>query len=263
MPLLATVGGASARGFGFTKPSVSITTFIVASEDTVYGNTVYIDPTNSNYKIHQFTTTGTFTITSAPVNPTVEVMMVGGGGGGTFGGGGAGGYIYRSAFPISTGSFVVGVGASSGGQGNSTSFSTLVALGGGYINSGGGSGGGGVDASGGAGLQPTSASGGFGNAGGNWNGGGFDGGGGGAGGAGSVPDGGDGKTADIISSSGAFDTFAQGGWGVLNSVAYALPAVVANSGNGGWGGGYNDENGNYVNQQAGQAGIVRIRYKFQ
>lgn len=258
MPLLATVGGASARGFGFTKPSVSITSFIVAT-----GGTVYTDPTNSNYKIHQFTTSGTFAITSAPVNPTVEVMMVGGGAGGNFGGGGAGGYIYESAFGVSTGSFSVTVGAASSGQGNNTTFSTLVALGGGYINSSGGSGGGGVDSNGGAGLQPTSASGGFGNAGGNWTSPGYDGGGGGAGSEGSVPNGGDGRTADIISSSGTFATFAQGGWGVSNSVAYALPAVVANSGNGGWGGGYLDSNNNPVYSQSGQAGIVRIRYKFQ
>ncbi len=258
MPLLATVGGASARGFGFTKPSVSITSFIVAT-----GGTVYTDPTNGNYKIHQFTTTGTFVITSAPVNPTVEVMMVGGGGGGSFGGGGAGGYIYNSAFGVSTGSFTVGVGAGSGGQGNNTTFSTLVALGGGHVNSSGGSGGGGVDNNGGAGLQPTSASGGFGNAGGNWTSPGYDGGGGGAGGAGSVPNGGAGRTADIISSSGTFATFAQGGWGVQNSVAYSLPAVVANSGNGGWGGGYDDANGNPVSSEPGQSGIVRIRYQFQ
>ena len=258
MPLLATVGGASARGFGFTKPSVSITSFIVAT-----GGTVYTDPTNSNYKIHQFTSNGTFVITSAPPNPTVEVMMVGGGAGGSFGGGGAGGYIYNSSFGVSTGSFTVGVGSGSNGQGNNTTFSTLVALGGGFINSSGGSGGGGVDSDGGAGLQPTSASGGFGNAGGDWTSPGNDGGGGGAGGSGSVPNGGAGRTADIISSSGTFATFAQGGWGVQNSVAYALPEVVANSGNGGCGGGYSDSNDNFVNSQAGQAGIVRIRYRFQ
>lgn len=90
-----------------------------------------------------------------------------------------------------------------------------------------------------------------------------DGGGGGAGGAGSVPNGGAGRTADIISSSGTFATFAQGGWGVQNSVAYSLPAAVANSGNGGWGGGYDDENGNPIDSNPGQAGIVRIRYRFQ
>jgi hypothetical protein len=38
---------------------------------------------------------------------------------------------------------------------------------------------------------------------------------------------------------------------------------VANSGNGGWGGGYDDQNANYVNFGSGQAGIVRIRYLFQ
>ncbi len=133
--------------------------------------------------------------------------------------------------------------------------------GGGGGEAAGGSGGGGVDSNGAAGLQPTSSSGGFGNKGGNWTAFGYDGAGGGAGGAGgdgSSPVGGIGRTADIISSTGSYATFAAGGYGNQNSVSFALPSAVSNSGNGGWGGGYGG-----VSFGAGQAGIVRIRYKFQ
>lgn len=259
MPLLSSIASASVRGFGAFRPSTP-GSFIAAS-----GGTIYTDPTNANYRIHEFTTSGTLTVTTVPTGSTIELMMVGGGGGGLFGGGGAGGYVWRPTFSISEGSYFVGIGSggASFSNGNSTTFAGLTAIGGGTRNSSGGSGGGGVDGSGGAALQPTSTTGGYGNAGANWTGGGFDGGGGGAGSSGFVPDGGAGRTADIISSSGTFATFAQGGWGVANSVAYELPEVVANSGNGGWGGGYDDENGNYINSSPGQDGIVRIRYRFQ
>jgi hypothetical protein len=260
MPVLSTVGAASLRAFGAFRSGAPAGGFIAAT-----GGTVYTDPTNANYKIHQFTSSGTFSITNYPVGATLQVMMVGGGGGGTFGGGGAGGYIYRSSLSLSTGSFAVtvGSGGNAGASGSNTLFGGLTALGGGSPNFSGGSGGGGVDQNGAVALQPSSASGGYGNKGGDWSGGGFDGGGGGAGSAGSVPDGGSGRTADIISSTGTYAQFAAGGYGVDDSVAYALPAVVANSGNGGWGGGDDDENANYVDHGAGQAGIVRIRYLFQ
>jgi len=249
MPVLSTVGAASLRAFGAFRRSAPAGGFIVAT-----GGTVYTDPTNANYKIHQFTSSGTFSITNYPVGATLQVMMVGGGGDGGFGGGGAGGYIYRSALAISTGSYAVTV----GGSGGNTLFAGLTALGGGTPNASGGSGGGGVDQNGAVALQPSSASGGFGNKGGDWTEGGYDGGGGGAGSAGSVPDGGSGRTADIISSTGTYAQFAVGGWGNEASLSYELPAVVANSGNGGWGGGYND-----VGFGSGQDGIVRIRYLFQ
>jgi hypothetical protein len=259
MPVLSTVGAASLRAFGAFRQGTVAANFISAT-----GGTVYVDPTNADYKIHQFTSNGTFAISAAPASPSVEVMMVGGGGSGLYGGGGAGGYVYRSSFTVSVGSFNVVIGAGGGGSGGDTTFSGLVALGGGGgAGSNGGSGGGGVDGNGGAGLQPTSATGGFGNKGGDWTSFGYDGGGGGAGSAGGMPFAGSGRTADIISSSGTYATFATGGTGNLNSVSTAFPAVVANSGNGGWGGGYDDSNGNPVSFGSGQAGIVRIRYKFQ
>ena len=256
MPVLSTVGAASLRAFGAFRPTSAAASFIVAT-----GGTVYVDPTDANYKIHQFTSSGTFTVSACPIAATIQLMMVAGGGGGQFGGGGAGGYIYRPTFSISLGSFsaVVGTGGSSGNSGGDTTFSGLVAIGGGYGNeASGGSGGGGVDANGGAGLQPTSASGGYGNKGGDWTSSGNDGGGGGAGSAGGLPDGGAGRTADIISSGGTYATFAAGGYGNVSSISSALPAVVANSGNGGWGGGYSS-----IGFGSGQDGIIRIRYKFQ
>ena len=114
--------------------------------------------------IHAFRTTGTSSFTM--LNPTVtnvEVMVVAGGGGGGVlgGGGGAGGLIYSSSFaitPNSTLQVVVGAGGAggtnspsygTGSNGQNSSFSTIVATGGGYggslskAPSNGGSGGGG------------------------------------------------------------------------------------------------------------------------
>jgi len=255
MPVLSTVGGASLRAFGAFLHGSGAASFISAS-----GGTEYNDPTDANFKIHEFTANQSFVISASPPGATIQLMMVGGGGGGAYGGGGGGGYIYRPSFSIGAGSYSVSVGSGGvfGTNGGNTTFSGLIAIGGGGRSAQGGSGGGGVDQNGGAGLQPTSASGGFGNKGGNWTSFGNDGGGGGAGGAGSVPSGGGGRFADIISSAGTYAVFSQGGYGNSNSTSNALPPVLANSGNGGWGGGYSG-----VSFQDGQAGIVRIRYKFQ
>lgn len=186
MPLLSTTGAAGARAFGLFGTPTPAVAFIAAT-----GGTVYTDPTNADYKIHQFTSGGTFTVTSMPSGSTVQLMMVAGGGGGSFGGGGAGGYIYRSAFSVSPGSFSVAIGAGGavGTSGGDTTFGGLTAIGGGAPSTSGGSGGGGVasSTSGGAGLQPTSSSGGYGNPGGIHQGTGNDGGGGGAGGIGGLP----------------------------------------------------------------------------
>jgi hypothetical protein len=259
MPLLSTTGAAGARAFGLFG-STPAAAFIAAT-----GGTVYVDSTNADYKIHQFTASSNFVITDCPPSATIELMMVAGGGGGRYGGGGAGGYIWRPSFSVGLGTYSVSVGsggAAGGYNGGDTTFGGLTAIGGGGGGeAAGGSGGGGVDSNGAAGLQPTSASGGYGNKGGNWTSGGYDGAGGGAGGAGgdgTLPVGGAGRTADVISSTGSFATFASGGYGNQNSVSFDSPAVVANSGNGGWGGGYSS-----ISFGAGQAGIVRIRYKFQ
>lgn len=250
MPIVSTIGGASARGFGAFR-AASAASYIVATGGTI--------TTSGNYKIHEFTSSGTFTVTSAPAGATVEAMLVGGGGGGRYGGGGAGGYVYNSALAVSVGSFAVTVGAggSDGANGSNSVFSTIIALGGGGATRSGGSGGGGVDGVGGVALQPSSASGGLGFAGGDWESNGNDGGGGGAGGAGGVPTGGAGVTAGIANSSGVFDTVAAGGPGNRDSESTAY-TPAANSGGGGTGGGYNA-----IDFGAGAAGVVRIRYRFQ
>lgn len=250
MPIISTIGGASARGFGAFRVG-SAASYIVATGGSI--------TTIGDYKIHEFTSSGTFTITSAPAAATLEAMVVGGGGGGRYGGGGAGGYVYNSALPVSAGSYsvTIGSGGGEGADGGNSTFSTITALGGGGATRNGGSGGGGVDGLGGAGLQPSSASGGSGNAGADWESNGNDGGGGGAGGVGSIPDGGAGITAQIANSSGVFDTLARGGPGNRDSESTAY-TPTANSGGGGTGGGYNA-----VDFGSGAAGIVRIRYRFQ
>ena len=76
----------------------------------------------TGFKVHEFTSPGTFTVTSGQQD--VEVMVIGGGGAGggspgngAQGGGGAGALYFNNAVPISPGSYTVTVG--SGGPGNS------------------------------------------------------------------------------------------------------------------------------------------------
>lgn len=133
--------------------------------------------TSGDFKIHTFTSSGTFTVSAAGTpagSTTVDYLVVAGGGsggGGTAGGGGAGGY--RESFPNpATGGFpisaqaypiTVGGGGSSATQGNvgndgsSSIFSTITSSGGGGggdrdsntagRNGGSGGGGGGSDSS--------------------------------------------------------------------------------------------------------------------
>jgi hypothetical protein len=78
--------------------------------------------TNGNYKVHTFTSSGTFQITSG--NGFVRTLVVAGGGSGgsqgAGGGGGAGGMIDSNSFniPVSFGSsatVIIGAGGSSAG----------------------------------------------------------------------------------------------------------------------------------------------------
>ena len=70
--------------------------------------------TSGNYRIHTFTSTGTFTV-NKPMNVEVLVVAGGGGGGVAGGGGGAGGLLYNNAFSVGTGANTVTIG--SGGVG--------------------------------------------------------------------------------------------------------------------------------------------------
>lgn len=157
---------------------------------------------DGRFKIHAFTGTGTFTVTTAGL---AQILVVAGGGGAGRasndggGGGGAGGVVYSSQ-TINAGTYSIEVGSGgsrgiggAGADGENSTALGLTALGGGgggaysgFDGRDGGSGGGerGSGSAIGQALQPASASGGFGNPGGR--GGGNDEGGGGGGGAGSV-----------------------------------------------------------------------------
>ena len=94
----------------------------------------------SRFKLHTFTSSGTFTVSGTGI---VEVLVVGGGGSGGVrhqGGGGGGGVVYVERYPISSGQYTVTVGtggaANAGTPGPGTSgtnsvFGSLTALGGG------------------------------------------------------------------------------------------------------------------------------------
>ena len=133
--------------------------------------------TSGGDTIHTFTAPGDFVVPSGSKSKNIELLMVGGGGGGgndNGGGGGAGALIYKSARPISGGTYpvVIGPGGAkgvspgeanqNGTSGGDTTFDGLTAGGGGGGSgdantspgtgiSAGGSGGGG-----GMGNQPRS-----------------------------------------------------------------------------------------------------------
>lgn len=204
---------------------------------------------------------------SAPVTPTVDYLIVAGGGGGATdidvgGGGGGGGLLTGSIIrsfqtyaivvggggPRGTGVDNTGTGGGSAGtQGASSSFNSLVAIGGGAggtrnQNGGvGGSGGGGGDNGnvGGAGTAGQGYAGGTG-PGMNSNAGNDSGGGGGAGGAASFN----------IPGSGLYNAVANAYFAAGGSGAQLMNPVdsVANTGNGGTG------------ARAGGSGVVVIRY---
>ena len=97
---------------------------------------------SGNYRIHTFTSSGTFTVPTG-FSGTVEVLVIaGGGGGGTNGGGGggAGGVLYNASYSVSSGSSIAvtvgagGAGATTsapGSSGGNSIFGTLTASGGG------------------------------------------------------------------------------------------------------------------------------------
>ena len=123
--------------------------------------------TDGDYKVHSFTTSGTFNFTvTAGSDPEVEYLVIAGGaaGGGRNstgkgGGGGAGGYRTVTGFSVSAQQYTVVVGAGGSGvtsgfgtDGSDSEFSTITSIGGGgggYYNGfdgrPGGSGGGGGD----------------------------------------------------------------------------------------------------------------------
>lgn len=131
---------------------------IVASGGTIS----YVFVGGIRQKIHTFTTSGTFAVTSRDPADTIEILMVAGGGGGANardgggGGGGAGGLLYSSSFSAAVGSYslVVGAGGPNQTGGTNTTGFGATAIGGGragggprggqYAAGSGGSGGGGT-----------------------------------------------------------------------------------------------------------------------
>ena len=105
------------------------------------------------YRVHKFTSSGTFNVQDTQNDAKMDFMIVGGGGGGgcsdgncSNGGGGAGGLVYKSNVSISVGNYPVVVGSGGAGyynqdtkgdNGGDSSFNGFTALGGG----GGGAGG--------------------------------------------------------------------------------------------------------------------------
>jgi len=266
--------------------------FIVATGGTV--------ETSGSYKIHTFTTSGTFTVTS-PGNLSEFLIVAGGGGGGSAhgGGGGGGGLIYDNSEPfLSAGSYTVTVGGggsggapvyNKGGVGSNSSFNSNTAFGGGgggaYGDAGiyseglnGGSGGGGGGETPGTGGTGSV---GQGNDGGNAVGSpGQGGGGGGAGVAGEsadsgsfAPGGGDGLAYNFTGSS---VYYAGGGGGGAYTVTFGGEGGLGGGGNGGDQGNNPGANGT-ANRGGGGgggsdftpgggnggSGIVIIKYKFQ
>jgi len=221
------------------------------------------------YKVHTYTSSGTFSVESSGF---VDVLMVGGGGGGgcwVAGGGGAGGMVIRPSLPVTAQSFTITIGG--GGTGvynpgsyggmpngstgsNSTGFG-MTAVGGGLgscwnqsHSANGGSGGGGsqdATAVNGIGQQPSqsgdSGTYGFGNNGGGTAGSGSghnETGGGGAGGAAPAnTNGGVGKVNNYRTGSNIY--YAGGGAAGVHDPGYAI-------GQGGTGGGGNGTNNSSV-----------------
>ena len=246
--------------------------------------------TDGDYKVHSFTSNGTFTPSSITDDGYVEYLVIGGGGAGAAdgattpgnGGGGAGGYrtgmlpVTAQAYSITVGAGGIGTTGSNQVNGGNSVFSSITSAGGGgggyYTSTPGAAGG-----SGGGGAAPTAVGGaaspaGQGNAGEqatNGQGGGGGGGAGEAGGTDGTGQGGDGLASSITGSSvtragGGGGSRASGGaraggtgGGGAGGNGGAGTSGTANTGSGGGAGVSGGSAG------SGGSGIVIIRYKFQ
>jgi hypothetical protein len=299
--------------FGTSDPAAGNGQWVPTKFTGTYGNNGFYLPfkgygisvatggtitTDGDYKVHSFTSNGTFEVTSITnTDPTltgaataeVEYLIIAGGGAGAAdgsttpgnGGGGSGGYIPGSAL-LTAQTYAVVVGAGGVGAlsanavtGGDSVFNSITADGGGgggyYINTpgeGGGSGGGGGATSGAGGGVTTAGFGNSGEAG-------YSGGGGGGGGAGedggtdAAGQGGDGLASSITGSS---VTRAGGGGGSIPSgtakVGGAGGGGAGGSGGAGTDGSANTGSGGGAGVSGGESGsggsgIVIIRYKFQ
>ena len=113
----------------------------ISTNVSAIGGTVTFNTINGlRYKVHTFTSSGTFTVYTGG---EIELLCVAGGGGGgrgRGGGGGAGGLIYKERYTVGSGDITVTVGAGGSGgtvnsqvapSGGNSAFGTLTAIGGG------------------------------------------------------------------------------------------------------------------------------------
>lgn len=222
--------------------------------------------TSGSYKIHTFTTSGTFTITSPSLVSVTYLVVAGGGGGGVGrGGGGGGGGVLTGTTTLSAGSFTITVGAGGanayndlqGGDGGSSSIGTTV------VTTGGGGGGGWITntgrngGSGGGASAGSAASAGTGIAGQGYAGSArldtlTGGGGGGAGAAASGKDGAIGISSQITGTT----TYYAGGGGAGALLAGGSPGVA-------YGGTYQVANGTYGGGNGANTGGSGVHQPYQ
>ena len=254
--------------------------------------------TDGDFKVHSFTSNGTFTPTiTGHTESDVEYLVIAGGGGGGAKGGGGGAGGFRTGFEgITSGTgYAITVGAGGAGgtglsvrgvNGANSVFDSVTSVGGGgggsdagvYRNGSDGGSGGGV-AGGGYGdtVAGGSATAGQGFDGGNhiasspYNGGG----GGGAGAVGATNGNGGAGLASSITGSSVTRAGGGGGGGDVSGSAGAAGAGGGGAGAGasdtpaagtvntGGGGGAGGNGGGHVDGAAGGSGIVIIRYRFQ
>lgn len=125
---------------GSSSKSITVRTWNLATGGTTTDVTNY-NGTGQTWRVHTFSTSGTFTVTRAP-QPFSYAIIGGGGGGGSHinfggnpgaGGGGGGGQNINASATLSTGaiSVTVGGGGGCGGGGGTSSLGALTASGGG------------------------------------------------------------------------------------------------------------------------------------
>jgi len=154
-------GALNTKDFGVAFSGVAVSEFLTAT-----GGTITVPPSEPNYKIHTFTSSGTFEVTavgSVSDNNEVQYLVIAGGGGGGYddysGGSGAGGFRTATGFEVSVQTYTITVGDGGTGaqNGEDSIFSTITSDGGGYgsysgvAGADGGSGGGGSSGAGAAG----------------------------------------------------------------------------------------------------------------
>jgi hypothetical protein len=264
------------------SPLSSVDSITISNLITATGGTV---TTDGDYKIHRFTSGGTFQVLDiGNGSNTIEYLLVAGGGGGGQnggGGGGAGGVLYGASFSPAAQSYLISIG-SGGARGNNNSDAgdpggsttglgyTAIGGGGGDTRDGGSPTSGGSGGGGSSGSSGASGTAGQGNAGGNGSGGGCEATGGGGGGASAAGTNGASNNPGIGGNGVTRIGYSVGGGGGAGVTCGGMTsggsggggsnggAGTTNTGGGGGGHGYNTgSSGN------GGSGVAVFKYKFQ